>query len=329
MNLLWGRWTDFPDYIIGITREIWEDRGIETLNRYYAADIPVRTPMGVSVGNRATMAATMGTLSEFPDRELLAEDVIWCGDDAAGFLSSHRILSTGTHAHDGVFGPATGRRFAIRVIADCAARGGTIDDEWMVRDYGGIARQLGQDPRDAARALIAAEGGPDRARRPFTPAADRPGPYRGTGNASPWGARYAETLTRIMETDFTHVLRTYDRAAICAWPGAQTLIGARAISEAWLRLRSAFPSARFEVHHSIGMEGGLMPPRAALRWSLTGTHDGWGAFGRPTGAPVHVMGISHAEYGPYGPGGIGLRREFVLFDEVAIWKHILLHTGET
>ena len=132
MNLLWDRWTDFPDYIVGITREIWEDRGIETLNRYYAPDIPVRTPMGVSVGNKATMAATMGTLAEFPDRELLAEDVIWCGDPAAGFLSSHRILSTGTHTHDGVFGPATGRRFAIRVIADCAARDGVIDDSWAL-----------------------------------------------------------------------------------------------------------------------------------------------------------------------------------------------------
>jgi predicted ester cyclase len=328
MNLLWGRWTDLPDYIIGITREIWEDRGIETLNRCYAPDIPVRTPMGVSVGNKATMAATMGTLAEFPDRELLAEDVIWCGDETQGFLSSHRILSTGTHTHDGVFGPATGRRFAIRVVADCAVRNGVIDDEWMVRDYGGIARQLGQDPRDVAHALITAEGGADKARRPFRPEADVAGPYQGKGNTNAWGARYAETLTKIMEADFAHVPRQYDRAAIAVWPGAQTLIGARAISEAWLRLRSAFPSARFELHHIMGMEAGLMPPRAAVRWSLTGTHDGWGVFGRPTGAPVHVMGICHAEYGPYGPQGVGLRREFVLFDEVAIWKQVLLHTGE-
>ncbi len=30
------RWKDFPDYIIGITKEIWEDRGIATLHQYYA-----------------------------------------------------------------------------------------------------------------------------------------------------------------------------------------------------------------------------------------------------------------------------------------------------
>ena len=28
------RWKDFPDYIIGITKEIWEDRGIGTLHHY-------------------------------------------------------------------------------------------------------------------------------------------------------------------------------------------------------------------------------------------------------------------------------------------------------
>ncbi|MEO1640509.1 MAG: nuclear transport factor 2 family protein, partial [Pseudomonadota bacterium] len=31
-----NRWKDFPDYIIGITKEIWEDRGVGTLNHYYA-----------------------------------------------------------------------------------------------------------------------------------------------------------------------------------------------------------------------------------------------------------------------------------------------------
>ena len=71
-----------------------------------------------------------------------------------------------------------------------------------------------------------------------------------------------------------------------------------------------------------------MPPRAAVRWSLTGRHDGPGAFGRPTGAPVHVMGITHAEFGRLGAAPARLRREFTLFDEIAIWKQIHLHTGD-
>ena len=35
------------------------------------------------------------------------------------------------------------------------------------------------------------------------------------------------------------------------------------------------------------------------------------------------MGLSHAEFGPWG-----LRREYVVYDEVAVWKQILLHTGQ-
>lgn len=328
MSTLSNRWRDLPDYILGITREIWEDRGIGTLHHYYAADIPVRTPMGVGIGNQGVIASTMATLVEFPDRQLFGEDVIWSGGGATEFLSSHRIISTGTHRADGWFGKATGRRFQVRVIADCAVRGDVIVDEWLVRDNGGIVRQLGGDPRDFARDLIAREGGPAAARRPFGPDMDVAGPYVATGNDDPWGARYAETLTRAMAADFDHARRAYDRAALGEHAGARGLLGGEAIVDAWLALRSSFPSATFRIHHRIGMQGGLLAPRAALRWSLDGVHDGWGAFGPPTGARVHVMGMAHAEYGPFGPDGSSIRRECALWDEIAIWKQILLHTGD-
>lgn len=318
------RWRDFPDYILGITREIWEHRDLAGLTHWYAPDIPVRTPMGVARGNQGVIGATLSTLHEFPDRQLLGEDVIWSGDESGHLLSSHRILSTGTHTGDGWFGPATGRSFAIRVIADCAARADVIDDEWLVRDNGGIARQLGHEPQDFAADLIRREGGPETATRPFIPEIDIPGPYTARGNDNPWGARYAETLTRVMAGDLAHLLAECDRAAQADHAGARHLVGAEAILGSWLSLRAAFPSATFRIHHVIGMEAGMMPPRAALRWSLDGTHDGWGAFGPPTGARVHVMGMAHAEFGPWG-----LRRECALWDEIAIWKQLLLHKGET
>ncbi len=318
-----NRWRDFPDYIIGITQDIWEKRGIASLHDHYDAAIPVRTPMGVSRGNAGVIAATMATLHEFPDRELLAEDVIWSGSAESGYLSSHRIISTGTHLGDGYFGPATGKRFQIRVIADCAARNDVIDDEWLVRDNGGLVRQLGKDPRDFARSLIAKGAG-----RPFTPATDIAGPYTGRGNDDPWGARYADTLARLMQADFAHISMAYDRAVIAEHAGGRSLTGQRALGDAWLGLRASFPSAQFKLHHVIGREDPLMPPRAAIRWSLDGTHDGWGMFGAPTGAPVHVMGIAHADYGPFGAAGSSIRREYALFDEIAIWQQILLHTGD-
>ena len=53
------RWKDLPDYILSITKEIWEDRGIATLHQYYAPDIVVRSPASVVVGNQNVIGATM------------------------------------------------------------------------------------------------------------------------------------------------------------------------------------------------------------------------------------------------------------------------------
>ncbi len=321
------KWADFPAYILGITKEIWEDRGLATLRDSYAPDLVVRTPSGVVIGNANVMAATMATLAEFPDRRLLGEDVIWCGTPQTGMLSSHRIFSTATHLGDGSFGRATGRTLGYRVIADCHARNGQIDDEWLIRDQGAIVRQLGLDSEQFARDTIAREGGPDRASLPFTPQSDRPGPYTGTGNDSAWGARYADMLTRIMAADFGVIPASYDRACQIELPGGVTGHGHADADRFWLSLRAAFPDAVLTIHHRIGRDDPMMPPRAALRWSLEGHHSGWGAFGRPSGARVHVMGISHAEFGAVTGTDPRLRREFVLFDETAIWKQILTHKG--
>ncbi|MEM7342650.1 MAG: ester cyclase, partial [Chloroflexota bacterium] len=162
------QYTDLPDYILKCTAQIWEGRDIASLHWHYAKDIVVRTPGGAKVGNLEGIANTMATLAEFPDRVLLGEDVIWSGSPEEGFLSSHRIISTATHARDGVFGPATGKRLTFRTIADTHVIANSIDDEWLVRDQGAMVRQLGQTPESYARATIEAEGGADTATRPLT-----------------------------------------------------------------------------------------------------------------------------------------------------------------
>lgn len=317
-----AKFCDFPDYIIGITKEIWEDRGIATLHRYYAPEIVVRSPASVVVGNQGVIAATIATLAEFPDRTLLGEDVIWSGAPEEGMLSSHRLLSTATHLGDGAYGKATGRKLAYRIIADCHAIDNQINDEWLIRDQGAIVRQMGWDPRDFARDQIAREGGPESCVKPLTPATDRPGPYKGRGNDNEWGGRLADLLTRIMAADMAAIGQVYDRAAQLEYPGGFTGHSWGDADRFWMSLRASFPDAAFAIHHVIGRDEPLMPPRAAVRWSLHGKHSGWGAFGAPTGAEVYVLGTTHAEFGPWG-----LRRDYTLYDETAIWKQILLASG--
>ncbi|MEO9822508.1 MAG: ester cyclase [Paracoccaceae bacterium] len=317
-----NKFKDFPDYILGITQEIWEQRGLSTLHDYYSKDIPVRSPGSIVFGNENVIAATMATLAEFPDRRLLGEDVIWSGTPEDGMLSSHRILSTATHLGDGVYGKATGKKLRYRIIADCHAINNQINDEWLIRDQGAIVRQMGWDPKQYALDLIEREGGVDHCVRPFHPSIDQIGPYTGRGNDNEWGAKYADVLTRIMGADLGVIPAAYDRAVTGYYPGGQERVSTDGVDAFWIGLRSAFPNATFKIDHQIGRQDPMMPPRAALRWSLTGKHDGWGVFGEPTNAEVHVMGASHVEFGPWG-----IRREYTLFDETAIWKQIAMKTG--
>ena len=320
------RYDDFCDYILGITEEIWELRKVDSLRRYYSEGIFVRSPAGVVVGNESVIDSTLATLAELPDRRPLGEDVIWARMGEDSWLSSHRLISTATHLGSGQIGDATGKKLVYRTIADCHARrcevgGWQIDDEWLIRDMGAIVRQLGSDPKSYARESIEREGGLESCARPYRPGGFV-GPYRGIGNRDETGSRYADLLSRIMRADLAVVSAEYDRACHLEHPGGKTAHGRPAADSFWLGLRSSFPSADFDIEHVTGLEERSMPPRAAIRWSLTGRHDGYGMFGPPTGADVHVMGMSHAEYGPRG-----IRREYVIADETAIWKQILIHAG--
>ena len=134
------RWASEEDYILGITRAIWEDRGIHTLHDYYGEDLIVRSPASVVEGNDGIVAATLATLAEFPDRELPGEDVIWTEVGQTAFLSSHRLICTATHTGAGIYGAPTGRRLEYRIIADCFCEANAVRDEWLVRDQGAIVR---------------------------------------------------------------------------------------------------------------------------------------------------------------------------------------------
>lgn len=306
------KFNDFPDYILKITNEIWENRGLHTLHDYYAPDIVVRTPLGIDFGNQGVINATMNVLAEFPNRTLLGEDVIWSGTPETGMLSSHRIITTATHIK-------TGQNLRFRVIADCHAKNNQIDDEWLIRDQGAIARQMGQTPKERAQEVIEMQEQSGIVKPPFTPNIDQDGPYLGRGNENAWGEKYADILTRLMNAEFALIPHEYDRCCLGEYPGGVSGISHGDVDAFWLGLRSSFPNAEFKIHHQIGREDKLMSPRAAIRWSLTGKHEGYGHFGQPTGADVHVMGACHAEFGPWG-----LRREYVMYDEVAIWQQILL-----
>tara|TARA_S200000501_G_scaffold309813_1_gene299863 strand:+ start:648 stop:1619 length:972 start_codon:yes stop_codon:yes gene_type:complete len=313
------KFINFPDYILGITNEIWENRGVDSLNHYYSEDIIVRSPENIVIGNKSVIDATYATLLEFPDRELLGEDVIWSGSPEEGMLSSHRILSTATHLGEGSFGKPSGKKLVYRVIADCHAINNQINDEWLIRDQGAIVRQLGWNPKDYALMKIEKENELNKKTIPFNSDIDLLGPYTGKGNNNEWGLKYKEILNSIMNSQFSIVEKEYDRAIQTEYSGGITGHSYKSVENFWKNLRTCFPNSKFEIHHLIGRDDKNMSPRAAIRWSLNGYHEGDGIFGKPTKAKVYVMGVSHVEFGPWG-----IRKEYSLYDETIVWKQILL-----
>ena len=318
-----SQFKDLPDYILKITYQIWENRDVESIMEYYAENIPVRSPSGVTYGPEAVVKATKATLHEFPDRQLLGEDIIWIGDENSGYLSSHRILTKATHMRDGVYGKASGKKLIYRVIADCACKNNQVYDEWLVRDQGAIVRQLGIDPKEYAANLIENEGGPDKAVTPY----DQYTPFKSTYTAPilnnfNLGNNYAKILKSIMDDSKKTVEKNYDRAIQQFQPGGLIKNGIEEVIRFWVDLKTAFPDSVFNVEHISFIEEKDQPKKAAIRWSLVGNHNGNGIFGSPSGANVYVMGINHAEFGPRG-----IKNEWILFDETMIWKQILLKTG--
>lgn len=321
MAMFSEKWPDFSDFIIDVTKIIWDERRVLALHDYYASDVIVRTPGGISQGVDAVIKATYESIGRAPRRAPGAEDVIWSRNETGYYYSSHRVCDVLCHTQDDMYGPASGKKLWYWIIADCAARNDRIDDEWLVRDTGGLVRQLGWCPKEFASQQISAEGGPESCVQPLTAANDCLGPYDAKGNDNPWGQRYAAVLNGVMEGDLSVVLQDYDEQCHCCYAGSVTGHGHDDINAFWAPLRSSFPNATFTIHHTIGRHDDLLSPRAAIRWTLEGKHEGWGAFGRPTGADVYVLGISNVEFGPRG-----IRREYALLDEVAVWKQILLQT---
>ena len=312
-----------PDYILKSTRCIWEQRGIARIRHYYASDNIVRTAMGLTQGTDAVIAATNATLHQFPDRRLLGEDVIWTGDDVAGcYYSSHRIVSPMHHRGDGMFGPPTGKRVKARTIADTVLRAGKVCEEWLVRDHGAIIRQLGHDVGDFAAQSIATERMRGQKPEVLTPQVDVAGSYAAPTETSEHALMYAATLESTWQSDCRAIDANYDEAAALELPGGFSESGKAEATRFWMGLISSVPDASFSVDHLIGRDDPGRPLRAAARWSVQGTHAGAGAFGAPSGAPIYIMGISHAEV-----IDARITREWVLIDELAIHRQIRLFKG--
>ena len=315
-------WNSIADYIHGITRTIWEDREVAAgLARFYAPDVIVRAPTGVTVGNAGVVAATLATLHQFPDRQLVGEDVIVDDHGDGSFLSSHRLISVMRHQGDGVWGAASGRLVKSRIIADCVVADGRVVEEWLVRDGAAFAGALGLSVGDLAARIVAADRVAGGEVAYYTPARDVAGAYRPRMAEDATAVAYADGWRRIWGSANPSAIRAlYAEGAAVTIPGGTIANGWSEIDRFVIGYLAAMPGADFRVESLTINRAVDHAVRIAMRWSLTGVHGGFGAFGEPGGAPIHIMGINHAQL-----WGDRVVAEWVLVDELAIHKQRLDH----
>jgi predicted ester cyclase len=306
-----AEFTNLDHYIRVITDRIWEGRRIDDIQRYYSDDCAVETPSSVSIGVQPVIDGTRATLLAFPDRRLLAEDVIASGDDIGGYLSSHRIFSPMTHAGPGVFGAPSGRAVYARTIADCVCINNRIVHEWLVRDQAAIARHIGLHERDLAQRWLNERGAFHKAAMPPAPS-----PYASFIDPHAVASNYAQAQQGVWAG--TALGASHHDAVMAAVPGGEARVGRSALNAFWQEMRCAFPDGDFSVEHLVA---NVRPGRAtavAMRWRLRAQHRGGGRYGVPSGHAVEILGISHADI-EHGK----VVREWVLIDDVAVWMQVL------
>ncbi|MEP6970195.1 MAG: ester cyclase [Betaproteobacteria bacterium] len=306
---------DLDQYIRVITDRIWEGGRIDDIRRYYSDPCIVDTPAAVSTTVQSVIDGTRATLLMFPDRRLLAEDIIQSGDDVGGYLSSHRIISTMTHRGDGVFGQASGQRVHARTIADCVCHNNRVVHEWLVRDQGAIALQIGSTPRELAQSWLNQRGGWNK-----PVAGPVPDGYRSHIGDEAVAQAYAQAIEA-----FAHGgqdASVYDEAVHHLGPCESTRYGRLEVQTFWGALFGSLQVESFALEHLAMNRGGGRPDRIAMRWRAQTRHTNHatalGMYGPASDRKVEIMGINHAEI----VNGLVLR-EWVLVDDVALWMQVL------
>lgn len=328
-------YAEIVDYILRITREIWEDGNPERVLRYYGPEAPIHALGGIMRGAKEVTENTRAMQAAFPDRLVIGEDVVCSPLEGGAWLSSHRIRSPMTSSGENAYGPATGRKVTTYVFADCVVKDGMIQKEWLARDNLGLIRQLGYDPIETAE-REAARNHPEehlqwlagerervlQSREPGTDAnANLPDPGQGPADLqNPAGFVHAILAGIWQGVRSSQAASAYAPYAVLSDSGEE-VSGASAIFRRYANLRRSLEVLRLSVDHAAAVprgDGGWM---LAARWTAAAEHAG--AFeGLPaTDAPLFLMGITH-----WWLTGGRVVREWTVFDRLALMEQILRHT---
>ncbi len=312
------------DYIVRITYRIWEDREVEYIADTYSDTSQVFDDYGLQHGCRKIIDDTHHTTGAFSDIKLIADEIVWAGDDEIGYHTSHRTIIRGTNDGDSRYGPATNRYIDVLVIANCVALENEIFLEHVLYNNSSMLQQLGHNLGDIVPALAASPpAGWPRDAAVWDSLRSSARPERPIHVAQPidgfdidrvarhtidelWNRRNLEALVATYATGFGF-----------EGPTDRKFCGAGNYREFLDSILGAFPDLEVQVDEVYWMGNDVDGYLTSERWSAEGTHTGPGLYGEPTGKPIQIWGITQHEI-----AGGRIVREWLLFNELDLMMQL-------
>ena len=315
------RFKNIVDYIVRITHEIWEEKNIGYIYDTYSHDCRVWDDVGLQYGRDKIVADTVHTCNAMPDIRLVADEVIWAGDDATGFHTSHRTMILGTNTGFSRFGPPTHSSIRLFCIANCIARDNEISDEHVAYDTAGLVRQMGLNVVDTAKEIAkrvaktpevanfdASE--PDRLYGQNIPQKPAYGPLQDGDVRAFANALIANVWNR---RNFGAMDDLYASNVVFEGSTGRLYRGVGQLRSHVMSMVAMFPNLSLSVNDIYWMgneEDGYL---VALRWGGIGAHRGYGPYGSPTGKETHIWGLTQWQI----KDGV-IQKEWTNFNEFGI-----------
>mgnify|MGYP002622931752 FL=1 len=287
------------DYIVRITYKIWEDRDVEYIGDTYSDTSQVYDDYGLQHGSGKIIQDTYHTTGAYSDIQLIADEIVWAGDDEVGYHTSHRTIIRGTNDGDSKYGPATGKFIDVLVIANCVALENEIFLEHVPYNNSSMLQQLGHQLSDIVPSLVddPPAGWPrDAATWNGLRAAARP--PQPISVAEPVDGfdidRFArDTIDRLWNArDYGVLDKAYDAGCAFEGPTDRKFSGIAPYQALLADFATTFPDAEVQVDEVYWMGNDKDGYLTSERWSAEATHKGAALYGEPTNKPVQIWGIT-------------------------------------
>ena len=318
-------YVDIVDFIVRATHRIWEEKDIGYIYDVYRHNAHVHDDAGLQYGRDKIVADTVHTINAFPDVRIYADEVIWAGNEEVGFYTSHRGTIIGHNTGYSRYGPPTGKKVVVWAIANCSSIDNEFFEEWVLYNTSSMVRQMGFDLFALARELgnqiepdalrdarfgeverLPGQGKPPHIppRRPDVPEIED---FLRRAYHYIWNWRL---LSRIDDA-YSPTLRFHGVTD-------REYYGRGEYKSFVLSLLAMFPDLVFQIDDIYWMGNERDGYQVSLRWSLVGTHRGYGVYGPPTGRRIHMWGITQDTV----KNGT-IQEEWMLFNEFHVMQQIL------